>query len=183
MSDSTSSEARECAQAEATTPHGLPRPDSHLVRSIAASPNKVSAIVLVPEKPVTRNEIGRKLSMSDPFQLPWTSTLGTRPDAGSSVPLFAQPLAASVAPGSVTQRSTCTLTPRAGLNNPPTFKNEIKISPVLRHGTIVSVEFRHNLASWLSSKTRACDPLSASRTHARYRNASPPCGGAGSTAR
>ena len=50
------------------------------------------------------------------------------------------------------------------------------MSPVVRHGIVVSFEFFHRRRSWFSSNVTSTVPLLASRVKARYKNASPPSG-------
>src|SRR6516164_2231292 len=106
------------------------------------------------------------------LKLPWTSRLATRPVAGANaggveLPVSAHPsgwTVSGVVRVPVFQRSTSTV-----LAEPLTM-NEMRMSPVTRHGSGYPFEYARGTGSWLSSKDKDVLPLPAARVKARYRN-------------
>src|SRR3954471_6476322 len=154
-------EDRECIQIEPNAKHPpWNTGPSNASRSSAASPNWTPGI------PAPKNP-GRWLAIGPALNAPCACTSALTVANGTTVPVRAQPVAASVVVVRHCRRNTAAVLE---------ISYDTKMSPSRRHGIFAPTGLVHRRASWLSSNVRNVSPVGAARVNPRYRNVLPPAG-------
>src|SRR4051794_5801344 len=154
-------EERECIQIEPNAKHPpWNTGPSNASRSSAASPNWTPGI------PAPKNP-GRWFAIGPPLNAPCACTSAFTLANGTTVPVCAQPVAASVFVVRHCRRNTAAVLE---------ISYDTRVSPPPRHGVFAPAGLVQSSPSRLSANVRNVSPVGAARVNARYRNVLPPTG-------
>src|SRR3954451_1803356 len=163
-------EERECIQIEPNAKHPpWNTGPSNASRSSAASPNWTPGIPAptCPPGPPAQKTRGGWFATAPPLNAPCACTSAFTLANGTTVPVCAQPVAASVFVVRHCRRNTAAVLE---------ISYDTSMSPSRRHGIFAPAGLVQSWPSWLSSNVRNVSPVGAARVNARYRNVLPPTG-------